>query len=531
MHAFCQLFRELDETTKTSLKLAALRRYFASAPPEDAAWAVYFLSGRRLKRLFPARRLAEWCCDASGLPDWMFEECYDVVGDLAETVALLLPASSQGISEGFAEVVRERIVALRELDAEECRTRVLQTWEQMDAQQRFVWNKLITGGFRVGVSQRLVARALSEVGEIPAAVIQHRLMGPWEPTGEFYRGLFREDTADADASRPYPFFLAHPLSAVPESLGEVADWQIEWKWDGIRTQLIRRGGTTHLWSRGEEPILHQFPELEALGEKLPEGTVLDGEIVARHDGQVLPFGELQRRLGRKKVGRKLLSEVPCSLVAFDLMELAGEDIRAWSLSERRTRLEELVAAVDDEQRLTLSQRLACRTWRDVADIRESSREHAAEGLMLKRRDSEYGVGRVSGSWWKWKVDPYSIDAVLIYAQPGHGRRASLYTDYTFAVWNEGELLPIAKAYSGLTDEEIRQVDRYIREHTIERFGPVRSVTPSLVFELHFEDIRESTRHKSGIAVRFPRMARWRTDKEASEADTLETVRALLRGRD
>ena len=531
MRQFATLYRALDETTKTNRKVNAMREYFSTCSPEDGAWAVYFLSGRRFKRLIPVSLLRQWAAEAAGVRDWMFEECYERVGDLAETIALLLPdgedATDSEANSTLAVWVEERIRPLGRLTDSEREYSLLAAWNELSAGERFVFNKLVTGGFRVGVSQKLVIRALAEASGLEAAVISHRLMGHWEPTPEFFQGLFADDDGETDRSRPYPFCLAHALQADPRTLGELSDWVVEWKWDGIRGQIIRREGESFLWSRGEELILERFPELAEPIEQLPDGTVLDGEILAWKDGRVLPFSELQRRIGRKKVGKKLLAEVPATFVAFDGLEHAGVDVRSQPLATRREILEELLAPFADSSPLMLSPRVQADSWTDLEQQRDDSREHHVEGVMLKRADSEYGVGRVTGLWWKWKVEPYTCDAVLIYAQPGHGRRAGLYTDYTFGVWDDEELVPFAKAYSGLSDAEIRQVDHFIRRNTRERFGPVRSVQPELVFELAFENIQVSKRHKSGIAVRFPRMSRWRHDKRAEDADSLTTIKSLL----
>jgi DNA ligase-1 len=364
---------------------------------------------------------------------------------------------------------------------------------------------------------------------VDEGVIAHRLMGTWEPDADFFLRLVAPDTRDADVSRPYPFFLAHPLEAAPDTLGDVRDWLVEWKWDGIRAQLIRRSGKTFLWSRGEELLAGRFPEIEEVGALIPDGAVLDGEVLPWVDGVPLPFAQLQRRIGRKSLGRKILDEVPVVLVAYDLLEDAGADIRSLPLRERRERLKALVETLAGSGRLLLSPVVAAPDWTAVTQSRSTARNVGAEGIMLKRLSSAYGVGRRRGEWWKWKVDPLTVDAVLIYAQAGSGKRAGLFTDYTFGIWEGDHLVPFAKAYSGLTDEEIRKVDQFIRRNTLEKFGPVRTVKPELVFELHFEGIQSSTRHKSGIAVRFPRMARWRRDKKAEEADSVENVRALLKG--
>jgi len=530
MRAFAELYAALDETTRTNEKVAALARYLAAAPPADAAWALYFLSGRKPRQVIGSRRLSEWAIEASGTPTWLFGECYDAVGDFAETVALLLadtpPAGSASARAGLAFWIEERLLPLREADEATQRAAVLQAWSELDQPQRFLWNKLITGGFRVGVSQRLVVRALAQVSGVEDTVIAHRLMGDWAPSADWYRGLLVGERADADVSRPYPFFLAHPLEDDPASLGAPEEWQAEWKWDGIRAQLIRRAGRSFLWSRGEELITERFPELAEAAARLPDGTVLDGEVLPFRDGAVLPFSQLQRRIGRKQLTRKILAEVPVALFAYDLLEAEGRDLRSAPLHERRARLEQTLDAGNDA--LRLSPLVAGHTWEELAAARERSREVNAEGLMLKRRASPYRVGRVRGDWWKWKVAPYTVDAVLISAQRGSGKRASLYTDYTFGVWAGDTLVPFARAYSGLTDAEIREVDAFVRRNTVEQFGPVRTVRPELVFELAFEGLQPSTRHKAGIAVRFPRILRWRRDKPPREADTLEMVRAMLR---
>jgi len=502
--------------------------YFRSAPPEDAAWAVHFLSGRRPKRLVGSRKLATWAAAEARLPEWLFEESYQAVGDLAETITLILPDNGSSSELPLSYWVEQRLLPLRGEEEDVQRDVMVRSWRELDRHERFVWNKLITGGFRVGASQRLVIRALAEISGISEEVIAHRLAGAWEPSADFFLRLVAPDTRDADVSRPYPFYLAFPLERSPAELGDPKEWMAEWKWDGIRAQLIRRGGRTFLWSRGEELLAGRFPEVEELGALLPEGTAIDGELLPWVDGAPLPFSQLQRRIGRKNVGRRILDEVPAVIVAYDLLEHHAEDIRAQPLQSRRAQLASLVAAVPSSGRLILSPVIEAPDWDALARARSQAREVGAEGIMLKRLDSPYGVGRHRGDWWKWKVDPLSVDAVLMYAQAGSGRRAGLFTDYTFGIWEGNHLVPFAKAYSGLSDEEIRRVDQFIRRNTLEKFGPVRTVKPELVFELHFEGIQPSSRHKSGIAVRFPRMARWRTDKKAEEADTLETVRGLLK---
>ncbi len=524
MKAFAELYAAIDQTTKTNGKIAALTRYLMRAPAEDAAWAVSFLIGRRPKRLLESRKLAEWAIAEAGVPDWLFGECYHAVGDFAETIALLLPPAKASSTLPLHVWVEERLLPMREADDNARRTQLVSAWREMDEGQRFAWNKLITGEFRIGVSQSLVVRAIAETSGVAAETISHRLMGEWQPTPDFWRRLTAADSRDADVSRPYPFCLAYPLEGQVEDLGDPHEWQIEWKWDGIRAQLIRRQGQTFLWSRGEELITQRFPELEALGALLPEGTAIDGEVMPWKDAGPLAFAQMQRRIGRKTLGPKILAEIPVALVAYDLLEAGGEDVREKPLVWRRAQLE---AIAPPNAALVLSPVIGGANWDELKRLRQDSRARKVEGLMLKRLNSPYRVGRRRGDWWKWKIEPYSVDAVLIYAQPGNGRRASLFTDYTFGVWDEGKLVPFAKAYSGLSDEEIREVDAFVRGNTLEKFGPVRHVKPELVFELAFEGIQRSPRHRSGIAVRFPRMARWRRDKRAEQADSIDTIRSLL----
>lgn len=524
MKAFAELYAALDQTTRTNDKVAALDRYFSTAPPEDAVWALHFFIGRRPRRLIESRKLAQWAIEEAGVPDWLFAECFHAVGDFAETIALLLPPAARASDLPLRYWVEERLLPLASQDDTARRASLVHAWRAMDEPQRFVWNKLITGEWRVGVSHSLVVRALAAATGVDAPVLAHRLMGAWDPTPAFWLDLVAAETRAADASRPYPFYLAYPLEGPPEALGDIRDWQVEWKWDGIRSQLIRRAGQTYVWSRGEELVTDRFPELAALGALLPDGVAIDGEVLPWMDNTPLPFAQMQRRIGRKVLSRKILAEVPVVLLAFDLLEHAGRDIRAEPLEFRRARLEEIAPP---GAAMVLSPLVSAASWGEAARLRGHSRERRVEGFMIKRRGSPYGVGRRRGDWWKWKIDPYSVDAVLLYAQPGHGQRASLFTDYTFGLWDQGELVPFAKAYSGLTAEEIREVDAFVRRHTIEKYGPVRKVKPELVFELAFEGIQRSPRHRSGIAVRFPRMARWRRDKKPEDADTLETIRALL----
>jgi DNA ligase-1 len=526
MKRLARLYADLDETTKTTAKVEALVAYLQLAAPEDAIWAISFLMGRKPRQAVPTPRLRKWAAAEAGIPGWLFDASYDVVGDLAETISLLLPTGAAAEDRALHDWVERDLLPLRELPEALQHQRVISAWRQMDRLQRFVWNKLITGGFRVGVSRKLVTRALSQFSGLPEAALAHRLMGQWTPERSAYSRLFSPETDDAEISRPYPFFLACPLEGAPEQLGPVAEWQAEWKWDGIRAQVIRRRGQTFIWSRGEELVTDKFPEILAAAAALPDGTVLDGEILAWKDHRPLHFAALQQRIGRKHPGPKIMKTVPVVLMAYDLLECNGQDIRGQELARRVSQLDATLLALQDP-RLQPSPRLHAAGWQELLAFKEDARRRGVEGLMLKRRISPYRIGRRRGDWWKWKVGPLSIDAVLTYAQRGHGRRSGWFTDYTFSVWEGDRLVPFAKAYSGLTDEEIRAVDRFIRNNTLERFGPVRAVRPELVFEIAFEDIRRSARHRSGVAVRFPRIARRRNDKAAADADTLETVQALL----
>jgi DNA ligase-1 len=530
MQRFTALYTALDETNRTNDKVAALVEYFTAAPPEDAAWALYFLTGRRLNRLISSTLLRTWVAEDSGLPLWLVEESYDAVGDIAETLALLLPENSQAVDMPLHTLVEERIAPLAGMDKGGQLALVRQTWSDLPTKQRFVWNKLITGEFRVGVGRTLVVRALAQVVGLDPAVMAHRVMGHWEPTAADYLRLLDPNSEPTDHTQPYPFYLAYPLEGEPDTLGPRHKWQVEWKWDGIRAQVIHRRSEILVWTRGEELVTDIYPEIAALGAALPTGTVIDGEILAWRDDQPLSFNILQQRIGRKRTDTALLRDAPVILIAYDLLEWQGEDWRAKPLTERRDQLARIINALPEAVACRLSPIVDAPTWTDITELRQESRERGAEGFMIKRLESPYGVGRVKGDWWKWKIDPFSVDAVMIYAQRGHGRRASLYTDYTFAVWEGDELVPIAKAYSGLTDEEIRQVDAFVRNNTTDRFGPVRAVKPELVFELAFEGIQSSNRHKSGIALRFPRMARWRHDKRPQDADNLAMLQALLADR-
>ena len=561
MQSFAGLYQALDASTSTQDKVGALVRYFQSAPAADAAWAVYFLAGGKPRQVVPTAVLREVACREAGIDDWLFEACYQAVGDLAETIAHVLPPGTPGADAGLAHWIEQRLLPLRGLAPAEQAARLAEAFDELDANGRFLLVKLIGGGFRVGVAKLLVQRALAEAAGLDAKLVAQRLVG-WTdaratPSAARYAQLVAaaHEGSTTSGGQPYPFFLAHPLQAEPETLGDVADWFVEWKYDGIRAQVVKRDGQVWIWSRGEELVTERFPEVQQRAAAWPEGTVVDGELLVWPDDAPQPgsFNQLQQRIGRKTLPKKLLAEAPVALLAYDLLEEDGTDLRGQPQQARRERLEAFAA----RHALRLSPLVQAADWQTFAELRRESRERGVEGFMLKQRESRYGSGRTrnEGTWWKWKIEPLAVDAVLVYAQAGHGRRASVYTDYTFAVWSRApadaaeaqgvvdaiarrepapardsgvlQLLPFAKAYSGLSDEEFAAVDRVIRASTIDKFGPVRSVKPSLVFEIGFEAIHASPRHKSGIAVRFPRMLRIRHDKPLHEADTLQSLQALM----
>ncbi|MHC9086605.1 ATP-dependent DNA ligase [Luteimonas sp. RIT-PG2_3] len=557
MKRFAALYRRLDRSTATLDKRAALVDYFRDADPRDAAWALWLLSGGRISgaktRIAGNAELRSWVAQASGLADWLVDDCYDQVGDLAETLTLLLDAPPDSDDTPLHVWIEQRLLPIAGQDAELRRTVIVDAWSRLDDDQRLVFNKLLTGALRVGVSQRTAQQALAEMSGVDIALIAQRMLGRWDPSPAFMRDLLSAEALPGDRQQPYPFFLASPLengpdSSGPDVLGPIADWQLEWKWDGIRLQLIRRHGEVALWSRGEERLDGRFPEIEDAAARLPRDCVIDGELLAWRDALPLPFTALQTRIQRRKPGSKVLAQTPARVLAYDLLELDGRDLRALALTQRRALLAELLQGLQDQTtmlghgrehesgpaqpsqaaRIALSPVLSAGDWTQAAQWRSQARERGVEGLMLKRLDSRYQSGRRRGDWWKWKLDPLTVDAVLIYAQSGHGRRSTLYTDYTFALWDGDALVPVAKAYSGLDDSEILALDKWIRAHTLERFGPVRSVDAHHVFEIGFEAVNRSARHKSGIAVRFPRILRWRHDKTAHDADQLETLRALAR---
>ena len=529
MRLFVDLFKKLDQTTKTNEKVTALSNYFAQAPDQDKLWTIALFSHRRPKRTVTTTFLRQWAAELAEISTWLFEETYHIVGDLAETISLITPRKTKDSDLTLSEW----ILAIKEQankSEEEKRNFVIDAWDKLDQEETFLFNKLITGGFRVGVSQKTIVKALAKLTGQEENKIAHRLMGSWSPETENFQNLIIDDNPKDDLSKPYPFYLAYALDKEIEELGDISDWQIEQKWDGIRGQIIKRSNEIFVWSRGEELVTDKYPEFELLKSLSQDNFVIDGEILPFKDNKPLSFNELQTRIGRKNVSKKLLQGTPVIMMCYDLLEHEGEDIRQQPLRERRLKLEALLENKKEllvELPLQLSKKLVFKKWSDVANARDQAKRDGIEGLMLKKQDSTYKTGRKKGEWWKWKVEPFTIDAVMIYAMRGHGRRSNLFTDFTFAVHDGDKLVSFTKAYSGLTDAEFLEVTKFVRKNTIEKHGPVRIVKPELVFEIAFEDINPSKRHKCGLALRFPRMKRWRKDKKAEEAGTLFELKSLL----
>lgn len=533
MRNFAELIRTLDSTNKTSLKVAALTEYFKIAQEKDKVWAIAILSHRRPKRPVNTTLLRNWASELANIPLWLFEESYHIVGDLAETIALVIPVFESQSEKTLTQFLEEMIELKIKTD-EDKKKYLFENWKALNYYERFVFCKLITGSFRIGVSQKLMTRALSKATDIDEDILAYKLMGNWDPQKISFTQLILEENKEDYLSKPYPFYLAYAVENEVETLGDVKDWTAEHKWDGIRSQVIIRNDQLFVWSRGEELVTDKYPEFEAFVNAIPNGTVLDGEILPYFENAIGTFNDLQTRIGRKTVSKALLKKTPVILKTYDILEWKGKDIRDFPYVERRKILEKLFyevtkEAIAEEFPLHLSETISFQNWDEVVKERARAREERSEGLMLKRLNSPYLVGRKKGDWWKWKVAPLTIDAVLTYAMRGHGRRTNLFTDYTFGLWDEEkkELVTFAKAYSGLTDAEFRKVDAWIKKNTLERFGPVRSVVPHHVFEIAFEGIAKSSRHKSGVATRFPRILRWRQDKKIEDANTLEDLKGLV----
>jgi DNA ligase 1 len=536
MKQFAALVNILGTSTKTNDKLQALQDYFTAAADKDKIWVIAIFSGRRPKRIINSAILQGWCIETTGITQWLFDECYHTVGDLGETIALLLPEPQTPaglLPEHTLSYYLETFIRIEKEPDEVKKQFITTSWQQMDRNEKFVFVKLITGGFRIGVSQKVMVNALAKTVSISPSIIAHRISGNWNPAVTLFNDLLSEDVAATDFSKPYPFYLAYAVEEDLKSLAEENQWQAEWKWDGIRGQVIKRNNEFFVWSRGEELMTEKFPEYNNFKDQLPEGTVIDGEIIslaAPADEDVfkpLPFAALQTRIGRKNITKKQLTEAPVGFIAYDLLEYLGEDIRYKPITERRALLENIIAQTNHPA-IHISPVIPFDNWQQLRDIRTGARDMGSEGIMLKRKNSPYQVGRKRGDWWKWKIDPLTIDAVMIYAQKGHGRRSNLYTDYTFAVKDGDKLVSFTKAYSGLTDKEFAQVDAFVKRNSIEKFGPVRTVKPELVFEIAFEGIAASNRHKSGVALRFPRMSKWRQDKKPDEINTLDDLKEMMK---
>lgn len=525
MKRFAQLIQELENSNKTNDKLNALVQYFSTANESDKPYVIALFTGKKPRRPVTTTLIRQWAIELSQIPDWLFAESYHSVGDLSETIALVLPAPTTTIEKPLHQWIAE-LAALQKLDDLQKKAYILQSWDQLDTKERFIFNKLISGNFRIGVSSKMLVNALSRQSDTDSNKIMHSIMGKWDPAQITYQELIAGLHVNTDNSWPYPFCLAYALELDSTQLGEPEQWQAEWKWDGIRGQIVKRNGELFIWSRGEELVTEQFPELHFLTEVLADGTVLDGEILSVKEGKVQPFSILQQRLNRKTISKNQLKDIPVGFFVYDLLENKYQDTREQPLASRRAQLESILKQLPEQSTVVISPVISYSSWIELAEIRKESRAMNSEGIMLKKLSSSYHSGRKKGDWWKWKINPYTVDTVMIYAQKGSGRRANHFTDYTFAIRDGENLITIAKAYSGLTDKEIKEVDSFVRKNAIEKFGPVRTVKPELVFEIAFEGIAESKRHKAGLALRFPRIARWRKDKIAAEINTLDDLRQL-----
>ena len=526
MKRFSQLIQELELSNKTNDKIAALVSYFTEANDLDKPYVIAMFTGKKPKRPVPTALIKQWAIELSGIPEWLFAESYHSVGDLSETIALVLPPATAEVDKPLHQWINE-LAQLNGKDDESKKQYILNAWNGLGTQERFIFNKLISGNFRIGVSNKMLVNAIAKQSEEDSSKVMHSIMGKWTPDEITYQELIQGAHVNTDNSWPYPFCLAYALEALPENLGPTVAWQAEWKWDGIRGQIVKRNGELFIWSRGEELVTDQFPELHFLRDELDDGTVLDGEILSVKDGHVQSFSTLQQRLNRKTINKSQLNDAPIGFYTYDVLEHQGNDIRQEPLVNRRAILVQLIAKLTTKNIVELSPVIEFETWEQLAELRLTARAINSEGIMLKKLDSVFHTGRKRGDWWKWKINPYTVDTVMIYAQKGSGRRANFYTDYTFAVRDGDKLITIAKAYSGLTDKEIKEVNAFVNKNAIEKFGPVRTVKPELVFEIAFEGIAESKRHKAGLALRFPRIARWRKDKKADEINTLDDLRQLL----
>lgn len=527
MKTFATLINALDSTNKTNQKIAAIESFLAVASNDDKLWLLALFTGKKPKRTINTNLLKSWAMEITHIPEWLFIECYSTVGDLGETIALLLPDQNTDTHEKTLSEWMQDIILLKDYDEEQKKKFVINAWSELNSIERFIFNKLIGGSFRIGISNKMLINALAKYYQLEPAAVAHSIMGDWQFGSITFEELVHGTYTNTQLSQPYPFCLAYPVEQAIENLGAVSDWQVEYKWDGIRGQIIHRNGEIYIWSRGEELVTDQFPELLETFRNWESDFVIDGEILAYKDHTIQPFATLQQRLNRKSITKKILQEIPVAFYMYDILEVNGQDIRNEPLINRRNQLESLYNQSQKHENILLSPTLKATSWEEYITIRAASRAVNSEGLMVKQLQSPYHAGRKRGDWWKWKVDPMTIDAVLIYAQKGSGRRSGHYTDYTFAVKDGERLVTIAKAYSGLTDKEIQEVSKFVNKNAVEQFGPVRTVKPELVFEIAFEGISYSKRHKSGVALRFPRILRWRKDKKADEIDDIENIKKMI----
>ena len=556
--SFGNLINNLEQCNSTKKKINLISVFIKDIDPRDGSWILLLLMSTRQKRVITGRRLKDILQASFRMPSWLIDDCFAQVGDSAETISLLWPQLKSELTDANIECsevynklfnepkeskplhwwMETLLPAIKDATETTQNRLILKLWSDIADQDHYLTNKLITGGFRNGVSKGLVVKSIAQAYELDESTVLERLMKPIEINNIWFQELTHPVSINRTdrGAIPYPFYLASPVEIEKIKETPPADWRLEYKWDGIRGQLIKRDTGAYLWSRGEELVNHVFPEIIEMAENLPDGTVLDGEILCwqKDVRKPMAFASLQRRLGRKTVNKKLLKECPTVFLAYDILEHKSIDIRAYNLRDR-LKLLESVQLNYNHPCLVIDNEKEFAEWEELIQLRDRARLEGAEGLMIKKISSHYLSGRKRGYWWKYKHDPMTLDAVLIYAQAGTGKRANLFTDYTFALWDDSnkyskdrKLVTFAKAYSGLNNSELMELDKWIRTHTIERYGPTRVVEQKQIFEIAFEGVMESKRHKCGLAVRFPRIHRWRIDKPVMEADCIEQAQALLK---
>ena len=556
--SFGNLINNLEQCNSTKKKINLISVFIKDIDPRDGSWILLLLMSSRQKRVITGRRLKDILQASFRMPSWLIDDCFAQVGDSAETISLLWPQLKSELTDANIECsevynklfnepkeskplhwwMETLLPAIKDATETTQNRLILKLWSDIADQDHYLTNKLITGGFRNGVSKGLVVKSIAKAYKLDESTVLERLMKPIEINNIWFQELTHPVSINRTdrGAIPYPFYLASPVEIEKIKETPPADWRLEYKWDGIRGQLIKRDTGAYLWSRGEELVNHVFPEIIEMAENLPDGTVLDGEILCwqKDVRKPMAFASLQRRLGRKTVNKKLLKECPTVFLAYDILEHKSIDIRAYNLRDR-LKLLESVQLNYNHPCLVIDNEKEFAEWEELIQLRDRARLEGAEGLMIKKISSHYLSGRKRGYWWKYKHDPMTLDAVLIYAQAGTGKRANLFTDYTFALWDNSnknskdrKLVTFAKAYSGLNNSELMELDKWIRTHTIERYGPTRVVEQKQIFEIAFEGVMESKRHKCGLAVRFPRIHRWRIDKPVMEADCIEQAQALLK---